>query len=75
MQKAVAPDRMPTIFKDNIDISEKIASVLFKRVAKQQKVLRILYTIIDWTHWIYCVSKIVSKFVEIEFAQSDPELS
>ena len=71
LQKAVAPDRMPTMLKDSIDISEKIASVLFKRVTKQQEVFRILYIIIDWTHWIYCVSKIASKFVEIEFAQSD----
>ena len=66
---------MPTIWKYNINISERIASVLFKRVAKQQEVFRILYDIIDWTHWIYCVSKIVSKFVKIEFAQPDPELS
>ena len=75
LQKAVAPDRMPTILKDNINISEKIVSVFFERVAKQQEVFRILYTIIDWTHWIHCVSKIVPKFVAVEFAQSDPELS
>ena len=56
-------------------VSKKIASVFFKSVAKQQELLRILCAIIDLTHWIYCVSKIVSKFVEIEFAQSDPELS
>ena len=75
LQKDIAPDRMPTILKDNINISEKIASVFFERVAKQQEVFRILYTIIDWTHWIHCFSKIMPKFVEVEFAQSDPELS
>ena len=75
LQKAIAPDRMPTILKNNINISEKIASVLFERVAEQQEVFRILYAIINWTHRIHCVSKIVPKFVEVEFAQSNPELS
>ena len=35
-------------------------------MAEQQKVFRILNSIVDGAHWIYCVFKVVLKFVKIQ---------
>ena len=42
--------------------------------AEQQKVLRILNAIACWAHRVYCIPKIMLEFVEIQFAETNPEL-
>ena len=49
---------------------EQIRSDLIIRKTKQQKMFRVLYPIVCRTHWVDCISKVMPKFMKIEFAQS-----
>ena len=55
--------------------SEKISTWYCKGRANQQKVFRILNTIIRRAHRIYGIPKGVLEFVKVQFPETNPELS
>ena len=45
--------------------------VVLQGRAKQQKVLRILDTIVRRAHWVYAIHSIMLEFVKIQFAETN----
>ena len=51
---------------------EKIRSRTVIRMTKQQEMFRVPYSIICRTQRVDCISKVMPKFMKIQFAQSYP---
>ena len=46
-----------------------------QKMVKQQRMLRILHTIVRMAHRVYSVLKIMPEFVKIQFAETHSKLS